>query len=193
MSESQSAVAKIVRRLADEPRDRVHLIAIDGRSGTGKSTFAGILAKALDATVVDGDDFFAGGIEVRRDAPRERAANCIDWRRLRTALEQLREGKSVSYRPFDWDAFDGSLAAESRTKHPGPFVIVEGVYSARPELADLMTMRVLLRTTPEVRMERLLRREGEIGPWERQWHEAEDWYFAEEARESTFDIIVNNQ
>ena len=39
-------------------------------------------------------------------------------------------------------------------------------------------------------MERVLEREASIGAWERQWHEAEDWYFAHAAPPHTFDAIV---
>jgi hypothetical protein len=36
-------------------------------------------------------------------------------------------------------------------------------------------------------------RERGIGPWEQQWHEAEDWYFQHAAPDRWFDIIVENQ
>lgn len=191
MRGGHAAIADIARRLSCLSDRGPCLVAIDGRSGTGKSTFAAALAAVAEAVVVEGDDFFAGGTELRRDSPRERAADCIDWRRLRRVLEQLKDGRSVSYRPFDWEAFDGTLAKATRRKEPSAVIVIDGVYSARRELSDLMTLRVLLRTTPEIRVRRLLAREGVIGAWERQWHEAEDWYFANEAIEQAFDIVVD--
>jgi hypothetical protein len=65
------------------------------------------------------------------------------------------------------------------------------VYAARPELADLIDMRVLLRVPDAVRMERLLAREGSLGPWERQWHAAEEWYFANVAPPEAFDVVID--
>jgi uridine kinase len=53
-------------------------------------------------------------------------------------------------------------------------VILEGVYAARPELADLLDLRVMLAVPDEVRTARLMAREGTIGPWEQQWHDSED-------------------
>jgi hypothetical protein len=60
----------------------------------------------------------------------------------------------------------------------------------RPVLMDL---RILLRAPTSVRVQRLNRREGGIGPWELQWHEAEDWYFEHAAPDQWFDVIVENQ
>jgi uridine kinase len=171
---------------------RPFMVAIDGRSGAGKSTFAAALAELTDAVVMDGDDFFAGGPGIGTDPPAARAARCIDWRRMRGVMETLREGRAVSYCAFDWDAFDGSLRSVPTLIETAPVVIVEGVYTARPELADLLDLRVLLRVLDRVRDERLLKREGTIGPWETQWHEAEDWYFANLAPPAHFDRIVDN-
>jgi len=74
------------------------LVAIDGRSGTGKSTIAAALAVALQASVVPSDDFFAAHITDAewdaRDAA-TRARDAIDWRRLRReAVEPLLAGHS---------------------------------------------------------------------------------------------------
>lgn len=171
---------------------RAVCIALDGRSGVGKSTLAKQLAAAMAATLLDGDSFFAGGIAVRGDSPEERARDCIDWRRQRAVLGALRRGRSASYRAFDWEAFDGSLETELTVVEPpsSRVLIVEGVYSARPELADLLDLRLLLRVPDHVRMARLLARERSLTPWERQWHEAEEWYFTSVVPPASFDVIV---
>jgi len=167
------------------------VVALDGRSGAGKSTLAARLARLLDGVVLEGDAFFAGGVDVRRDSPRDRARDCIDWRRQRPVLEALRAGREARYVAFDWDAFDGRLEGEPSVCEPRDVVVFEGVYTARPELADLTDLRVLLRVSDEVRIARLLAREGTIGPWERQWHEAEEWYFAHDATPGWFDAIID--
>ena len=71
-----------------------------------------------------------------------------------------------------------------------PVILLEGVYSGRAELRDLVDLRVYVGCAPEERLVRLLRREGEIGDWERQWHRAEDWYFAKAMPPAKFDLIV---
>ena len=166
-------------------------MAIDGRSGAGKSTLARALTEKLPGCVLDSDDFFAGGVHVRADTPADRARDCIDWKRQRPVLEALRAEQPASYLAFDWDAFDGRLQTAPTPISPHPFVFFEGVYTARPELADLVDVRILLQVREATRVARLLAREGHIGPWERQWHEAEQWYFQHLAPAALFDLVLN--
>ena len=67
------------------------VVAIDGRSGAGKSTVAEALAQAIGAVIVHCDDFIAASVsnvEWDRRTPEQRAADAIDWRRLkREAIE----------------------------------------------------------------------------------------------------------
>jgi uridine kinase len=156
---------------------RPFIIALDGRSGAGKSTLARALAETLDAAVIEGDDFYAGGIELRDDSAEARMAACIDWTRQHALLETLRSEHEATWRAFDWEAFDGRLRDRVTRLAPKRIVILEGVYAARPELADLIDLRVMLAAPDGVRTARLMAREGTIGPWERQWHQAEDAYF----------------
>lgn len=166
------------------------IVAIDGRSGVGKSTMARALAERLDACVIEGDDFYAGGSELRSDSAASRAAACIDWTRQRSVLEALAAGREARWRAFDWEAFDGRLCDEPTKREPRPIVILEGVYAARPELSDLLDLRVLLVAPDEVRLARLAAREGTIGPWDRQWHEAEEFYFQAVMPTASFDMVA---
>lgn len=165
-------------------------VGVDGRSGAGKSTFAAALAAATRARLIEGDAFYAGGLELRSDTAEQRAQACIDRPRLRGVLEDLKSGRAATFRSFDWEAFDGRLSEQSFTAEPGKIVIVEGVYSCHPDFADLLDLRLLLTAAGPVRRQRLLQREGAIGPWERQWHEAEDWYFANLAIADQFDLVI---
>lgn len=166
------------------------IVAVDGRSGVGKSTMARALAERLDACVIEGDDFYAGGIELRADSAASRAAACIDWVRQKTVLEALAAGQPAHWRAFDWEVFDGRFCDEPTKLEPRPVVILEGVYAAQPELTELLDLRVVLVAPDEVRLARLAAREGTIGPWERQWHEAEEFYFDAVMPTASFDIVV---
>ncbi len=67
LSDVTELAALIVARTAGLTRPFV--LALDGRSGAGKSALAQALAEKFDAAVVEGDDFYAGGIKLRDDKP----------------------------------------------------------------------------------------------------------------------------
>lgn len=169
---------------------RPFFIALDGRSGVGKSTLADLVSHRFDALVIEGDDFYAGGVTVRGDSPQSRAAACIDWTTQRFVLIALRNMQQASWRSFDWEAFDGRLADVATTVEPCPVVVLEGVYSARPELSDLFDLRMLLTVPDKVRIARLAEREEIIGDWETQWHEAEEVYFQSLQIDSHFHAVI---
>ncbi|WP_428269463.1 uridine kinase family protein [Haliangium sp.] len=170
------------------------VVAIDGRSGAGKSTLAQALAAEVGAAVIDGDDFYAGGSAAAWDAmtPAERANHCIDWRRQRPVLEALRQGHPATWRAYDWDADTGRLVDQPTRRDPAAIVILEGVYSARPQLADLVDLAVLIELPDPLRLAQLHRREGEhIQPeWERRWASAEEWYFDMVMPPAAFDLVL---
>ncbi len=199
------AAAASVDRLADELAgqltvllatrpDRPLVVALDGRSGSGKSTLAAGLAQRTDVGVIPGDDFYAGGTaeEWDRRSAREKADGCIDWRRQRRVLLDVRRGAPARWRSFDWDAFDGRLRDEEQVCGPAPLVVLEGAYSARPALADLVDVRVLLDTPPAIRRRQLLQREGDAyrSEWEARWGEAEDFYFGTVVPADGFDLVL---
>src|SRR4051812_24451474 len=121
-------MAALIARIREHCRQiaRPCVVALDGRSGAGKSTLASSIASALDASMIDSDDFFAGGVVVRSDTPRDRVRNCIDWKRQRPVLECLRAGRESSHFAFDWDTFDGRLATVSTVVQPRSVVLFEG-------------------------------------------------------------------
>ena len=170
------------------------LVALDGRSAVGKSTLAQQIATRTAALVIDGDDFYRGGGDAFWQArnPAEKVDLAIDWRRQRVLLTKLRRGEPAWWEPYEWGADDGRMDAEVRVG-PAAVVVLDGAYSARPELADLFALRVLLDVPRETRRERLLRREGERyrAEWEARWSEAEDLYFEQLMPPESFDLVLD--
>ena len=79
------AVVDAIRHLLTR-HSRPVLIAIDGASGSRKSTLAFWVANQFEAALIQSDDFFAVGVSnAAWDArtPKERAADTIDWQRVR--------------------------------------------------------------------------------------------------------------
>ena len=173
------------------------IVALDGRSGAGKSTLAAAVAPTLSAVVIEGDDFYAGGSAAFWDerSAEDKVANAMDWRRQHQLLTELRAGDGASWFPFDWEAFDGRLAETPLHCAPADVVILEGAYSARPELAKLLDLRILLDTPEELRSSRLRQREGDdySDDWERRWREAEDHYFGLVMPRSSFDLVLGSE
>lgn len=159
------------------------LVALDGRSGAGKSTLAaGVQSRLNTCSIVDGDSFYSGGSGASWDArsAEDKAAHVIDWRRQRPVLEALARRQAASWHGYDWEAFDDRLELVPTVYTPADVVITDRAYSARPELADLLDLRVLLNTTERTRLERLSEREGDIyrDRWFVRWNDAEEHYFS---------------
>jgi para-aminobenzoate synthetase len=126
-------VADVRRLLTSHARPL--LVAIDGPSGSGKSTLAALIVTRLGSTLVPGDDFFSAQFtDADWDARSavERAADAIDWRRLRAeVLEPLIARRPARWYPFDFAAGarpDGTygFSTEAEVREPGDVVVLEG-------------------------------------------------------------------
>ena len=169
----------------------VNVVAIDGHSAAGKSTFAAGLAAETAATVVHGDDFYRVMDDVDRVAlgAEEGAASYDDWERMRDeALGPLRAGRRAEFRPYDWNA--NALADRVIVIEPQPPVIVEGLFVSRPELADLVDLTVLITADSAVRRQRQLTRADASASWLERWDAAERWFFERVRQPTTFDVVV---
>ena len=194
-------VAEIRRLLTN--RQPPILVALDGGSGSGKSTLAGLIAGVVDAVLIPTDDFFAAHIpdhEWGTRTAKERVRDGIDWRRLRAeAIEPLLAGKPAKWRAFDFEAglrADGTygLRSDYVERDPAAVILLDGAYSARPELADLVDLAVLVDVTVEVRHARLAAREEAsfLATWHSRWDAAEAYYFTEVRPPTSFDLVVTN-
>jgi uridine kinase len=204
------APAEIAQPLADAltarhaSLRRSAFVALDGRSGAGKSTLAAALADAcrtrgVTVTVIVGDDFYAGGTAERWDqrSAAEKADQVIDWHRQHRVLDDLRLRGNASWYPFDWEAPDWisdriPLRSTMMSMTSTDIVILEGAYSARPELHDVLDIRILLNTPPQQRRRQLLQREGDHyrADWEARWSAAEDHYFGMIMPPHRFDHVL---
>ena len=196
--EQNGEIGELAVLIAESARDSAtpFIVAIDGRSGAGKSTLAQALAAQTGAAVIDGDDFYSGGTAAQWDAlsAAEKAAHCIDWRRQRSVLETLVRGETATWHPYDWNANDGRLSDRACICPPSAVVILEGAYSARPELADLLNLRVLLDVPDDTRQRQLTTREGDgyRVQWEARWAEAEEFYFTNVMPVDSFDLVISS-
>ncbi|GHO88840.1 hypothetical protein KSZ_68460 [Dictyobacter formicarum] len=174
-------------------------MALDGRSGTGKSTIAQAIADRVESVIVVGDDFFAGGND---DAwygcsAREKVDRVIDWQRMRAqVLEPLLANQPAYWHPLDFEPGVGWIGWKDEIVRlePAPVILLDGAYSARPEFADLVDLAILVEVDDATRRQRLLAREGQafMDRWHQLWDVAEDYYFTHLRPRSSFDLVIKN-
>ncbi|MEU0074746.1 hypothetical protein ABZ027_35205 [Streptomyces sp. NPDC006332] len=170
-------LAALLRRLPPSCGP-VRLIGIDGHAGSGKSTFAGQLSRALDDAPVLRLDDISGHDEL------------FDWtgRLLTQVIEPLSRGGTAHYAPYDWHA---RRFGPPRPLTPAPVVIVEGVGAGRralrPRLAHLLWMDL-------ARDEAWARGRARDGEEQREfwdgWVRAERQHFAEDPSRPFADLLV---
>jgi phosphoribulokinase len=190
----QAALRPILAAVAARPR-RPLLVGIDGPGGSGKSTLAGELVRQLDgAVVVEGDDFY-------RDLPEEvRAAlgpeagyqQYFDWQRLRReVLVPVRDRRpALRYQRYDWE--HARMGAWVTLPMP-PVVVVEGVYTLRPALAELVDLKVFVATGEAVRLERQRARGENPDAWIGRWMAAEDHYLGVARPDLAADLVISGE
>jgi len=172
------------------------VVALDGHSGAGKSTIAAEVADTVDIAMVHTDDFYrdmpaADRLEL---TPAEGVDRYFDWERLRAqALLPLCRGEQARYGRFDWLA--GRGLTDAVAVDPRDIVLVEGVYSARPEFDDLLDLKVLVEVADdkrEIRRQQRARTVSRDDPqgWDARWDSAERHYFDVIRPRGAFDLIV---
>lgn len=179
------------------------VVALDGRSGAGKSTIARGVAAMMDVAVVSLDDFFAASVpSAQWDAwtPGERADNVVDWARVRSeVLVPLRASRPARWQPFDFAAgprADGSYGLQRHhvSCPPRPIVLLDGAYSASPALADLVDVTILVEAAPSERASRLAAREDPafLASWHARWDAVEAHYANVVRPRDGFDLVVGH-
>ncbi len=166
------------------------LVAIDGAGGAGKSTLARQLRdRCRDAAIIEMDNFYRPEeISVRRAwTPQEGYESFFDWKRLQDqVLEPLRSGLSSEYQVYDW--VSNSLSGW-RNVPLDPVLIIEGVYSLRPELRSFYHISLFVDTPKAVCISRLRSRtdkEEDI----QMWRASEEWYFDNIMPQKNCDLII---
>jgi para-aminobenzoate synthetase len=180
------------------------VVALDGGSGSGKSTIAAKLAKLTDIALVPLDDFYQTQVPESKWPQKtvaERLNNVFEWGRVRQAIEPLRKGEAGRWRAFDFMQGLGpdgtySLKDEFTEVAPAPTILLEGAYSASPFLRDLIDLAVVVDVPTKVRHERAAAREqgGDdfLAAWHAVWDDVESYYFENVCPQRSFDLVIQN-
>jgi uridine kinase len=143
------------------------LVAVDGPSASGKTSFAGRLARATGAQVVHTDDLLDGW-----------ADQLTFWPRLEEqVLQPLRSGAAGGFHAYDWST--GRRSPAWTAVPPAPVLILEGVSTARSAIRPELGLAVFVTAPIEVRVARSLARDGrDLMPAMDRWRAVEDEFFA---------------
>lgn len=165
----------------------VKLVAIDGRGGSGKSTFARLLADKLQASIVQTDDFAGWD-------------NTLDWWPLfiEKVFDPICEGaKTLSYERSKW--WENHHPEPVKNQRVTPIMILEGVSSLRKEFRPYISVGIFIDTPKEVCLQRGLDRDegNNTGKstadltkiWE-EWQRDENEYFARDDPMSFANFVI---
>ncbi|MGX1489006.1 uridine kinase family protein [Streptomyces tendae] len=156
----------------------VRLIAVDGHAGSGKSTFAGELARSLGGAPVLHLDDLACHDEL------------FGWtdRLIAQVIEPLARGRTAHYAPYDWRArrFGVPVALP-----PEPVVVVEGVGAGRRALRPYLARLLWMELPAEESWARGRARDGQEQRefWDG-WVAAERAHFAADPSRPFADLLV---
>jgi uridine kinase len=140
-----------------------HIVGISGGSCAGKTWLTDQLLERLGGKAVrlSLDDFY---LDKSHLSPGRRARlnfdhpKAIDWERLETVLSNFAEGRAAAVPRYDF-ATHGRLQGEREVK-PAPIVIVEGLWLfRRPQLRKLFDLKIFIRTSRQLCVERRLQRD----------------------------------
>lgn len=171
------------------------VVLLDGRSGTGKTTLAGVLAGRLGAQLVHLDDLYPGwdGLRAASEAVVAEVLAaplppCVD-RRAGTAHPGVPDSPArPRWRRFDWGT---GLQAEWHALDATRPLVVEGCGTLSRDSAPLATFRIWLDGDDGARKQRALDRDGETfaREWER-WARQEEAFIAAEDPDHLADVVL---
>ena len=151
------------------------MIAIDGRCGSGKSTFGLLLAEKLNADLFHMDDFFLRP-EQRTEERYATPGENVDHERVEEVLALWWKQEMFSYRKFDCGTM--SLADETIVV-PKQIAVVEGTYSMHKDLRKFYSLTIFMDIDHDLQQKRILSRSNEevLAVFNERWIPLEELYF----------------
>lgn len=158
------------------PEGRRLLVTIDGPCASGKTSLAACLGEHFHASVLHTDDFVIPHGQKTPERLAEPGGNCDAERLAREVTRPWKKGMPVRFRRYDC-RHDCFLPEE--TLPETGLLILEGSYCNLPVIRADADLRLFLETAPEVREERLRKREtaASLERFHSLWIPLENAYF----------------
>jgi len=153
------------------------VVAVDGPSGAGKTSFVDGLATAASADVLHLEDLYPGWGGLAATPPV--VASVLDA----IAVDEI----GTAHR-WDWDA--GQPGPLLRVL-PAPLLILDGVGSGAGVIRPHLSLLIWVDAPQDVRKERALARDGgTYAPYWDMWAEQETRHFAAERTQHHADVVI---
>lgn len=178
VGEGPIAVVAAAARRAAPRHGRTRVVAIDGRSGAGKTSLAASLRVELAAPVVSLEDLYGGWDGLERG---------IDLL-VSEVLAPLGAGRAARVPRYDWVA---AAWGTPWVLEPPETLIVEGVGAGARRAAAYESVLVWMEAAASVRKKRALDRDGEtFAPHWDAWAALEDATLARERTADRADLVL---
>ncbi|NRQ51188.1 hypothetical protein [Aeromicrobium stalagmiti] len=153
------------------------VLAVDGRSGAGKTRFTAGLAEATGATVLHLDDVYPGWDGLAATPPM-----------IADALSSVAVGDVGRVPRWSW--VRDEPVSELRVP-PAPLLLLDGVGSGAATIRPYLSLLIWLDAPAAVRKARALARDGETyAPHWNRWAAQEDRLLAVEHTRSHADVVI---
>ena len=165
------------------------IILVDGRTGSGKTTFAAALQNRLfqkgesAPRVIHMDDLYEGWDGLQAG---------VDYL-IRQILNPLSRREGASWQEYDWAA--GARSGAWREFRGGTPLIIEGVGSLSRVAAEQADVTIWLEADQAVRQARIAARGAEgdgDGSWFAMWTAQEADFYAREKSDEIADLVIES-
>ncbi|HCS67160.1 MAG TPA: hypothetical protein DIW34_02820 [Oribacterium sp.] len=171
--------------------DDTLLIAIDGRTGAGKTTISKYLHDKFGGNLFHLDDFYLQSHQRTPERLREVGGN-VDYERFKEeVLAPILRKEVVHYRPFNYHTmdFDVEFARDIPVKRLN---IIEGTYCLNPYFEDPYDLRIFMDVKYKQQIENVIDREGtaELDDYIDKWIPKTDIYIERMGIQEKCDITI---
>ena len=165
------------------------VIAIDGPSASGKSTFGNMLKNKYNALLFHTDNYFLPQERKTIDRLKESGGN-VDYERIKS---EIIDNLNNDYLKSDYfNCVTNKLEEKGKTKNK-QVIIIEGAYSMHSTLFPYYTLTIFLEIEDSLQKDRILARNGKtmLERWEKEWIPLENFYFKTEDLKNKVDIVID--
>lgn len=183
-------ILKDINNLLDNSDKDVILVAVDGPSAGGKSSFGRFLNDNFICNVFHMDDFFLPSNRKTEERLNQPGGN-TDYERVRDELiANILKPECFTFNVYDCNTV--SFIESGKVFHKR-LNIVEGVYSLHPELSNFFDYKIYLDVSKEKQQVRILERGGEskLERYNNEWLPLENKYFETFNIKEQCDVVMD--